>query len=228
MSDFLQIFFAGIILANGPCLFICIPVVIPSIGGFSWLETESSGWKMGLKFVLIFSFFRLTAYSLLGFLSVVFYQFVFGVIAPRGLHLQLILGFFIVGLGLVYCLNNLFRKSRVGNPIYSFCSLACQKLNKKTLWGMALLGLLIGFSPCPPLLAVLTYIAASAPNPLWGLFAGLIFGLGTIITPLIPLGVFAGFFVDKVRKNPKIHLWVKLMSGIILIYFGAKLIIDLF
>lgn len=210
-------------MANGPCLFICVPVIVPCISGLPWLDKETQGWKIGLKFTLVFSLCRLSAYALLGFFAVVFYRFVFSILAQKSLYLQVILGFVVAGIGVVYLLNNLFTKSRTKKK-ESVCGLACRRFNKKSLWGMAALGLLIGFSPCPPLLAMLTYIAATAQGPLGGLLAGLIFGLGTIITPLIPLGVFAGFIVDKIKKFSGIHFAVKLASGVILVYFGTRLI----
>ncbi len=225
MAGLGEFFLAGVVLANGPCLFICAPVIIPCISGLPWLKADSSGWRAGLKFVLVFSAFRLTAYALLGFFSVVVYRFIFAVLAQRGVYLRFFLGFFIVGVGVVYLLSNYFSQDKKGGGAFSFCGSVCTRFSKKSLWSMVILGLLIGFSPCPPLLAMLAYIAATAPGPWWGLLAGLVFGLGTIITPLIPLGVFAGFIVDKIKRFSRLHLAVRLASGVILIYFGARLIL---
>ncbi|MBU1998551.1 MAG: sulfite exporter TauE/SafE family protein [Candidatus Omnitrophota bacterium] len=221
MDEFIKIFIAGIALGNGPCLFICIPIVLPYIGGLPQQGAGSTGWKTGLKLTAIFSISRLFAYSLLGFLAVVFYRFVFGLIGPKGVYLQLILGIFIILMGLFYLFNinqNFILSHRL-------CSFFRAKVVGKSTLNMILFGLLIGFSPCAPLLAVLTYIAATAKNSLWGLLAGFSFGLGTLATPLIPLGILIGLIVDKIRKSPRVLMAVRLLSAVILIYFGVRLIL---
>jgi len=176
--------------------------------------------KTGLKLTAIFSISRLFAYSLLGFLSVVFYRFVFGLIGSKGIHLQLILGILIILLGLFY-LFNINQNFILSNPLCNFLRL---ELARKSKFNMILFGLLVGFSPCAPLLAILTYIAATAKDSLWGLLGGFSFGLGTLVTPLIPLGTMTGFIVDKIRKSSTVFMTVRFLSAAILIYFGVRLI----
>jgi cytochrome c biogenesis protein CcdA len=220
MNELIKIFIAGITLGNGPCLFICLPLILPYIGGLPQLGSESASWKTGLKLTAIFSISRLFAYSLLGFLSVVFYRFVFGLIGSKGIYLQLILGILIILLGLFYLLN--INQSFIqSNPL---CSFLRAKVVGKSKLNMVLFGLLVGFSPCAPLLAILTYIAATAKDSLWGLLGGFSFGLGTLVTPLIPLGTLAGFIVDKIRKSSAVFMTVRFLSAAILIYFGVRLI----
>ena len=219
MNEFIKIFIAGITLGNGPCLFICIPIILPYIGGLPQLDVGPPGWKTGLKLTAIFSISRLFAYSLLGFLSVVFYRFVFGLIGSKGIYLQLILGILIMFMGLFYLLN-IKQSFILSNPL---CSFLRAKVVGKSKFNMILFGLLVGFSPCAPLLAVLTYIAATAKDSLWGLLGGFSFGLGTLVTPLIPLGTLAGFIVDKIRKSSAVLMTVRFLSAAILIYFGVRL-----
>ena len=219
MNEFIKIFIAGITLGNGPCLFICIPIILPYIGGLPQLGAGPPGWKTGLKLTAIFSISRLFAYSLLGFLSVVFYRFIFGLIGSKGIYLQLILGILIILTGIFYLLS--INKSFILlNPL---CSFLHKKIVEKSKFNMILFGLLIGFSPCAPLLAVLTYIAATAKDSLWGLLAGFSFGLGTFITPLIPLGTLAGLIVDKTKKHSGVLMAARVLSAAILIYFGVRL-----
>jgi len=221
MDELTKIFIAGITLGNGPCLFICIPIILPYIVGLPQLGVGLSGWKTGLKLTAIFSISRLFAYSLLGFLSVVFYRFVFGILGSKGAYLQLILGILIILLGLFYLLN-INQNFILSSPL---CTFLRAKLAEKSKFNMILFGLLIGFSPCAPLLAVLTYIAATAKDSLWGLLGGFSFGLGTLVTPLIPLGTLAGFINDKIKKFPWAILIIRALSAAILIYFGVRLIL---
>ncbi len=219
MADLIKIFIAGFTLANGPCLFFCVPVIIPYIATMPDGEKTSSGWKKGLKLVLIFSFFRLLAYSMLGFFSVVAYQFVFRFIAPGSRYLQIVLGIIIVAVGATFLLKqNVLSSNKLCKKIH-------EQTGKRSGFNMALLGLLVGFSPCPPLLATLTYIAATAQNPVAGTVSGFSFGLGTLITPLIPLGTTAGYLVDKMKSTPMALLTIRLISAGILTYFGIRLIL---
>ena len=223
MNEFIKIFIAGVTLGNGPCLFICIPIILPYIGGLPQLGVGPPGWKTGLKLTAIFSISRLFAYSLLGFLSVIFYRFVFGLLGSKGIYLHLILGILIIFMGLFYLLN-IKQSFILSNPL---CSFLRAKVVGKSKFNMILFGLLVGFSPCAPLLAVLTYIAATAKDSLWGLLGGFSFGLGTLVTPLIPLGTLAGFIVDKIRKSSAVLMTARFLSAAILIYFGVRLILNL-
>ncbi|MDI6758164.1 MAG: sulfite exporter TauE/SafE family protein [Candidatus Omnitrophota bacterium] len=223
MNELIKIFIAGITLGNGPCLFICIPIILPYIGGLPQVDARAPTWKIALRFTAIFSISRLFAYSLLGFLSVVFYRFVFGLIGSKGIYLQLILGILIILIGLFYLLN-INQNFILSNP---FCNFLRAEIVRKSKFNMMLFGLLIGFSPCTPLLAILTYIAATTKDSLWGLLAGFSFGLGTLITPLIPLGTLIGFVVDKIKKSSVVFIIARIISAIILIYFGIRLILNL-
>jgi sulfite exporter TauE/SafE len=219
MDEFIKIFIAGVTLGNGPCLFICTPIILPYIGGLPQLGVGPPGWKTGLKLTAIFSISRLFAYSLLGFLSVVFYGFVFGLIGAKGRYLQLILGILVILIGLFYLLD-IKQSFIVSNPL---CTFLRTKVLGKSKFNMLLFGLLVGFSPCAPLLAVLTYIAATAKDSLQGFLGGFSFGLGTLVTPLIPLGTLTGFIVDKIRKSSTVLITVRFLSTAMLIYFGARL-----
>lgn len=220
MAEFVQIFFAGVLLANGPCFFFCAPIVLPCITGIPSSGGASSTWREGLRHVLVFSFFRLLSYAVLGMLAVALYRFVFSVIAPSRAYLQSVLGVLIVAIGVFY----LIKSSRKSIRKKSSCESCSDLLPRRTLWHMALAGLLIGFSPCPPLLAMLTYIAATADGLLWGLSAGAVFGLGTVLTPLIPAAVFTGFLMGRMEKFPRTLFFIKILSALVLIYFGVRLI----
>ena len=220
MAEMVKIFLAGLVLANGPCLFICVPVILPCISGLPYLGTEVPGWKTGLRFAVIFSAARLAAYGFLGGVSVVFYRFVFAFIAPRGAYVEFALGLLIMGVGIFYFLNNPFRTDRARVP----CGCLRMSLDGRSAWHMVLLGLLIGFSPCPPLLAMLTYISATFNDPWAGVGAGLVFGLGTLVTPLIPLSVFTGWLADKAKRFRGVRWTLRFLSAAVLIYFGSRLI----
>lgn len=222
VAELVKIFMAGFILANGPCLFICVPVILPCITGLSYSRADTPGWKVGLKFALIFSIARLSAYGFLGLASVIFYRFVFAFVVPKGVYAEMALGILVIGIGIFYFFHNSFRPQ---GQQRTTCGYRRFDLDGKSSWHMILFGLLIGFSPCPPLLGMLTYIAATASEPWTGLAAGLVFGLGTLITPLIPLSMFTGFLADKVKNFPGVPWILRFLSSAVLIYFGIRIIL---
>lgn len=222
INRLIEVFIAGLMLGNGPCLFFCIPIIIPFISGLPELDSGVCGWKMGLKLASIFSISRLFAYSLLGFLVVVTYKSVFAVLDSKAVYLYLILGILIIIIGMFYLLN-IYQHFSLFNLL---CKFIHTMIAKNSKFPIVLSGLLIGFSPCLPLLSTLTYIAATAEAPIWGFIGGFSFGLGTLITPLIPFGTFAGFVVDKIKKYRAPLLIIRFLSGAILIYFGTRLVLN--
>ncbi|MFN3966350.1 MAG: sulfite exporter TauE/SafE family protein [Endomicrobiia bacterium] len=221
ISEYIKLFIAGITLGNGPCLFICLPIVLPYIvTSFKPQGKNNPSPFYGFNLILLFSFSRLFSYSILGFFSVSFYKFIQTTVVSTQNYLQLILGILIVFIGVFYLIS---EKISLANPV---CSFIQKKFVNKNKLNMLLFGLLIGLSPCAPLLAILAYIAAMAKNSLTGLIAGFSFGLGTLITPLIPVSTFAGFITDNLKKNPVLFTLVRVLSAFLLIYFGFRLISD--
>ena len=228
MSELIKIFIAGITLGNGPCLFICLPIVLPYIlasskprGQNQQKEPEQKkGYISALKLTLLFSISRLISYSILGFLSVLFFRFVSNLAGGQNFYLKTILGILIILAGVIYLLD--IKKNFILQS--SACSYLHKKILEKQNLNIFLFGFLIGFSPCGPLSAILAYIAAMAKNSISGLIAGFSFGLGTLITPLVPLGVFTGFVADKLKKYSGAFTVLRILSAIILIYFGINLV----
>lgn len=221
MKDMVDIFIAGVVLANGPCLLFCAPIVLPCVSGMPRASSSGRSWKKGLSFGLVFSISRLVAYGLLGFLSVALYRTVFGVIAPGRHYFKAVLGVIVLGTGILYLVKGI----RPRQSESSACAHRGEP-REKGPWHMALAGLLIGFSPCPPLLAVLTYIAATAGDPARGLALGLAFGLGTVLTPLIPFSALTGVMVDRLRSFPRTDLFIRVLSALVLVYLGIMLFLS--
>ena len=218
MVELLKMFAAGMAMGNGPCLFFCAPVVLPCIAGMPGIEEDASRWKTGLKLAVVFSLSRLFSYSVLGLMSVVLYRFVFETLGAYGRYLNWILGVLVVLLGTVYLISS-------GRGIFghgTFCGLWDTKISGSSVPSMVIFGMLVGFSPCPPLLGSLTYIAATAGDPTGGLLLGFSFGLGTLLSPLILLGMLTGFMVDKIKRSGRSLLIIRAISAAVLIYFGAR------
>jgi len=212
MKEYTALFFTGLIMGVGPCLAFCGPILFPYIAGSkrSWLE--------GLKDILIFSASRVVIYGLLGLLASSIGYFLTEAISSSKFSLVKYLGagIFVLLLGTIMMMG----KTRL-----SFCRILHRETIERSAKSMVLLGILIGVSPCLPLLGALTTIAGLARGPLVGAFWGFSFGLGTVISPLILLALAAGGLGKLLSLKPILHQIASRLCGCFLIYFGIRLII---
>lgn len=199
----IKLFLTGLTLGSGPCLLVCLPLLVPVLIG------RAGNWRESLKLVLLFSAGRLVIYCLLGLLA--FFAFQFFLSTSLRFYFKLAVGIFIILNGFLPLLGKKF-------PAY------CQLIKRFSSLNFFLLGALIGLLPCGPLLGVLTYIAAIAKNALTSLLWSFAFGLGTFISPLLLAGPLAGFFTAFLKKFPGWFFVLQILSALILFYFGLTVI----
>lgn len=85
----------------------------------------------------------------------------------------------------------------------------------------ALMGVLIGLVPCPPLVALLVASAAYG-SAATGLGMGLLFGLGTVLSPMLVVAAAAGWFSERVARDaPLARHGVTRLAGVLLVLLGA-------
>lgn len=211
MKIYIDLFVSGVSLSWGPCLAFCAPILIPYIAG------TQKGWLPGLKLTLTFSLSRIIPYAILSaiaagvgqFLIASFYQ------TKQGMLFYLAAGALITFLGLMILLGK--------TPHLKFCA-RLQKFGCAIgIKEIALLGIMVGFAPCLPLLAVLAYTGFHAQNILHGLFLGLIFGLGTLFSPLILIGPAAGSIPQLIWKKPLAYKIFARICGLVLVYLGLSM-----
>jgi len=207
-----DLFIMGITLGWGPCLSFCGPVLVTYIAG------TQSGWFRGLWNTLVFSFTRVLAYVILAGIAGKIGQLVIRNYyeSPFGSFLYPGVGIVIIILGILI----IFNKS----PHLRFCKRFIKNPIQNNLKGMVVLGLLMGFTPCIPLFGVLTYITFESKDILQAIFYGGCFGAGTILTPLIPIGILAGGIPSLLLRKPRIFDLFSRACGGFLVYFGIKLI----
>jgi len=212
MKEYTALFITGLLMGLGPCLAFCGPILFPYIAG------SKRSWLGGLKDILIFSTSRVVIYGLLGLLASSTGYFLAEVISSSKLNLIKYLGAgtFVLLLGIIMML---------GRTRLPFCRILHRETIEKSAKSMILLGILIGVSPCLPLLGALTTIAGLAKGPLVGAFWGLSFGLGTVISPLIILALVAGGLGKLLSLKPILHQVASRLCGCFLIYFGIRLIL---
>lgn len=215
MGGAIELFTAGIVLGASQCVISCAPMLVLYVAG------TREGWRDGLKATLIFSISRLFACVLLGFVA----GFSGALLADFlqnpgfGSYLWISAGAFISLLGGLIMLGK--------EPRVHLCQPLSRHIVNDSTKSMALLGFIVGVAPCAPLLGVLTYIAFSVKDPLMGAFYAFSFGVGTaIITPIVILGILSSVVPRLLFKNPRIFDIFKRSCGLLLLFFGARLIVN--
>ena len=203
------LFLSGLILGSGPCIGFCAPILV----GF--IATYRPSLKKAFVYYIFFSSARLFSYMVLGGLCGMFSEvFKSGILVAYFKVINLTLGISILFIGIF----TIVSKNPLNNKYCSFFS-------KGNLRNAGILGLFTGFSPCLPLLGILNYIIIISRSPLEGMLYAFVFGLATVISPVILLvglsGKLAGFF----SGNQSAKTLIKVVSSLILIFLGIKIIL---
>lgn len=218
MSDlfitYLQIFGIGLSFGIiGPCFLSCAPALVTYIVG------SKKAWREALNDIFIFLCGRLIAYLILGFLA--------------GLSAKLLRNF-------VSSDASSYFKPLAGAVTIFFAFIVllkkdsyeceCPKPSGRVfnLGGVLIFGLVIGLSPCAPLLALLFDIALMSKNALDGIFYALSFGLGTFLSGLITVGAIGGLLTRipaTLIKSRSVNTVFKIICALLLVVLGLGLIL---
>lgn len=172
MFDVIAALILGFQYGLGPCTLSCAPLVVPLI------MASAKGKKDGIVKSIIFSLGRVGAYILLGFISGLLGANINAFIPKWALGLF----FIIAGLALMFKVTGKCILKTGIRITGNFMALIA--------------GFLYGLGPCPPLLALLGLAVASKSAIIGGLM-GLVFGIGTTISPIIILGLLSGWFSNQ-------------------------------
>ena len=210
----INLFFTGIILGTGPCLATCGPIIISYIAG-----TKRSPLA-GLRSWFVFSITRIIVYLFLGFIAgfagaELFSRFYWQM---PGYIIWFIGGIFISFLGILIYSG---KESR-----FKLCRLLNESFIQKDTRSLITLGALVGVFPCVPLAGVLSYITMMSTRPSQGMLMAAAFGAGTLISPLIFIGILAGGIPRlKLLRNEKNLILSQKICGVIMFLLGAHIII---
>jgi sulfite exporter TauE/SafE len=207
-----SLFLSGIFLGSGPCLVSCGPFLVSFISG------ASKDFKESFRIWSIFSLTRIFAYTVLGFIAGLFSQEVVYRIYQGnfGRYLLIFGGIFLCFIGMVMILG--------GRKQNRICRVLEEGFIKRGIKSAAIFGLVIGFIPCAPLLAILSYIVLISGSWSKGMLYSFSFGLGTLISPLIIL-IFLASLVPKMLDKTKFFSIFQKLCGLIIGILGIGLII---
>ncbi|MDD5491879.1 MAG: sulfite exporter TauE/SafE family protein [bacterium] len=184
----LKLFITGFTAGAGPCLLSCAPVLLPL------LTVTAKDRTQGITATILFVTGRLAAYLVLGFLAGWSIRWLdkFGPAALIPVVIKACAAGFIIILGALIM---------IGRGIsVRYCDRFIKYFIDKNHKSMFILGILLGFAPCLPLIGILTYIAVKSTSPWQGLMYAGCFGLGNIIIVLL-LGGFSSSLLARYRQN---------------------------
>lgn len=228
-----SLFLSGLFLGSGPCLATCGPILI------SYITATKQNPKQSLLVWLLFSLSRICVYLILSVGIFLLGEF----LVRQNLiyvakYAYLLGGMIIILIGIFTILKDspgpsficALISNRV-NPALSaterHCIVRKGGANQRLLKIQPItLGLIMGLLPCAPLLAVLSYIGLVSFSWQLCIFYSLIFGLGTLISPLILLILGAGLIPKLLFKKPRIYRALRLICGFIIVFFGVQLILQ--
>ena len=210
----LQIFGIGFSFGIiGPCFLVCTPILITYVAG------SKGSWAGILKDIVIFLTGRLTAYIILGFLAGlsagILKTFTSSSVSS---FFQPLAGAVTIFFALVILLN----KDNYECP----CSTPYSKI--LNFGGIFVFGLLIGLSPCAPLLALLFDIVLISKGALDGASYAVSFGLGTFLSGLITISIIAGLLTRipaAFVRSKTVNAVFKTICALLLIVLGIGLIL---
>lgn len=209
-----SIFLTGIVLGSGPCLATCGPILI------SYIAATRKNPVGSLKSWFIFSLTRTFTYTALGAIAGIIgsslYQSYYW--QTQGYIIWFIGGIFICFLGGI---------TIIGKDIHSkVCQRFYDIFIKKDIKSIIGLGVIIGLFPCAPLIGILSYISMISVYLYQGIILAFLFGLGTMISPLVFLSLGAGLLPKfNTLQNENIYKWFQRIAGVILFLLGLHILV---
>jgi sulfite exporter TauE/SafE len=194
----------------GPCLASCGPLLL------AYVAATRKNIIKSIAAYLLFSLGRVCVYLVLGLLV-----FLCGHAITKYIPLYLsryifiFAALFIIALGFLVAIGKSWE--------HGFCRLAQDFFLKKDGKTVIALGFVIGIIPCAPLISTVSYIGLVAKNIWQSLIFSIIFGLGTVVSPLFVLVVFAGLIPKFIREEKFIRIF-NLVCGLVIIFLGLRLL----
>lgn len=202
----------GLQFGVGPCVASCGPILASYIAG------TKKGIFEGFRVYLVFSLARISVYLALS--SVIFWLGSFALERFFGEYARYIIilgGIFIIIVGIFVALGKKFKSG--------ICRFMQRNILENDPKSVIILGLIAGITPCAPLIAALSFVGFISKTWSQSLLYGLSFGIGTFISPLIFLSMFAGFISKIIKDKDILYARVfNLACAGMIVFLGIKLL----
>ena len=205
-------FLVGMAAGCGPCLATCAPTVMSYVAGLK------RGWKEGLAASLTFSLARIPAYLLLGALVAYFGTRLHEASAFHHLQsaVQILTGVLLIAAGVPLAL--------FAAPLSGCCKVVHKLAPVQDARFLVGLGFLYGLSPCVPMVAVMARVGAASTTVGLGAACMMLFGVGTVLSPLLVLGAGSGLGAEFLARRERVSGVLRRACGLLLCYSGVCLI----
>ena len=195
------------------CTSSCLPYISSYIAGIG------AGFRKGVTVTLIFNAGRLTAYLLIGVLIGLFRLIINEAIYALQTCASFVFGAVTIAIGVTILLRD--------KPLECDCPV---ENNRNTAKGLGSrfdvrafsMGLSRGLILCTPMLVIIMYSVTFA-SPVDIFFMVVLFGLGTVVSPIILLGGATGWLLNKA---PLFRKWISRLGAAALILLGAAAVIN--
>jgi sulfite exporter TauE/SafE len=106
----------------------------------------------------------------------------------------------------------------------AFCSFLHRHMLEDDKKSVIVMGIVIGLLPCAPLIALFSYIFLVSKTIAHSVLYSIAFGLGTAISPLLILVIFAGLVPKLTAARERFSRIVTIVSGSIIVIMGLQLL----
>lgn len=210
----ISLFLLGVTFGSGYCLASCGPVILSYVAG-----TKNSIFK-SLWAYMLFSSARVLSY-----IGVSFFVFFIGKFAAE----RFLGGFsrYLLAAGGCFIILTGLSVGFPGKGKFSFWRFLEKNILGDERRNIFILGLIIGFLPCAPLLAVLSYIGLVSKSWLDNLIYSSIFGMGTTVSFLLLFVLLAGV-IPAWLSNQKYRDIFNFVCGLVIVLLGVQLVVKAF
>ncbi len=213
-TPFLAALITGLFTGSTYCLAGCAPFISTYIMG------TSNGTGDGLRSYILFTTGRIITYGVIGILT----GYMGRILDMKGPGLPFLSGFFFIISGLILCL----RDSQGSKVCSAKFNKFCKGFSYRGSIHLFLAGIILSIVPCPPLIAVMTG-SLQYHSVLKGSIVMLLFGLGTMLSPLVLIAGAAGFISKKIKESaPRNNLFFQRIAGVIIMIMGGFMIISMY
>lgn len=207
-----SLFLLGLTFGSGACIASCGPLLVAYLVG-----TEKNIAKSVASYC-IFSCARIGVYAALSLCVFLAGKFVvIRLVGDASRYLIVAGGILIMLMGALVAMGR-ERKD-------AFCGKLHRKFLEHDAKSILIMGIVIGLMPCAPLIALFSYVGLVSKTWIQSLAYSLSFGLGTAVSPLILLVVFAGLMPGFLRVRGKAFARIaRYICATIIVILGMQLV----